>query len=74
METLENNPENIKNTDEIEFCVPMTYDKKGALNPESGIKIFAFNAADQEKLRAYYVCQQELFSQIKKDIEEENYK
>jgi len=69
MKTLESTPEKISDTDKIEFCIPMTYDQKGALNPESGIKIFAFTAADKEKLKAYYAHQQEIFEQIKKDIE-----
>ncbi len=69
METLLNEPEKIDDIDQMEFCIPMTYDKKGALNPESGIKIFAFTAADQEELDAYYARQKALFEEIKKDIE-----
>lgn len=33
------------------------------------IKMFPFVAADQEKLARYYKEQQEIFEQIKKDIE-----
>lgn len=72
METLTKSPEKIDNIDKIEFCIPMTYDTMGALNPESGIKVFAFNAADQEKLDNYYARQRELFAQIKQDIEAQN--
>ncbi len=68
MKTLESTPEKIADTDKIEFCIPMTYDKKGALNPESGIKIFAFTAADKEKLDVYYAHQREIFEQIRNDI------
>jgi len=69
METLNNHPEDIENIDKIEFCIPMTYDKKGALNPESGIKIYTFNAGDQEKLNDYYDRRNVLFNEIKKDID-----
>ena len=74
LETLENNPEKIADFDQMEFCLPMTFDKHGGLNPESGIKVFGCVAADQEKLDAYYVKQKELFIQIKQDIDLLNHK
>ncbi|MGO9387672.1 MAG: hypothetical protein ACLPWD_06460, partial [Methanobacterium sp.] len=43
MKKLEKSPELIKNTDELIFCIPMTTDKNGGLNPESAIKVFPFS-------------------------------
>jgi len=66
MDTLRTNPEKIWNSDQLEFCMAMTWDM--ALNPESGIKIFSLNAADQEKLVAFNAKSDELFARIKRDI------
>lgn len=73
MEALTGSPEKVENIDSLEFCIPMTYDKQGALNPESGIKMFTFNTADPEKLAVYYVHQQKLFAQIGRDLSISSY-
>lgn len=72
MKTLETTPEKIKNTDAMEFCIPMTYDKKGALNPESGIKIFALTAANPSALDVWYTQMHNLFGEIAADINSKN--
>ena len=69
METLNNNPEKIANTDNLEFVLVKTWDF--ALDPEkSGIKVFPFNAtdADSEKVKAFRAKEDELFQKIKQDI------
>lgn len=66
---LHTNPSKIGDIDQIEFCIPMTADTYGGLNPESGIKMFPFIATDSQKLADYYQEQHELFERIKKDIE-----
>ena len=67
MDTLRTNPEKIENSDQLEFCMPMTWDL--TLNPDSGIKTFSFNAANQKKLAAFNKKADALFEKIKKDIE-----
>ena len=39
------------------------------LNPESGMKMFAFNAADPEKLKSFKEKEAALWEKIKKDVE-----
>jgi len=70
MKILETTPERIKNTDNMEFCIPMTYDKKGALNPESGIKFFAFSPANSSAMDAWYTQMYNLFDEIAADIKD----
>lgn len=70
MKTLESEPKKIKNTDRMEFCIPMTYDKKGALNPQSGIKIFAFTPANPSALDAWYTQMYNVFDEIAADIKQ----
>lgn len=68
---LQNKPETIFDIDNIEFCILMTFDKKGGLNPESGIKFFSYIAADPQALSDYYKAQERIFNQIKNDIKNE---
>ncbi len=65
---LQNKPEAIADIDQIEFCIPMTFDKKGGLNPQSGIKYFPYIAADSQLLNEYYRAQEQLFDRIKYEI------
>ncbi len=69
LKTIEESPELIKDTDQLEFCIPMTTDKNGGLNPESGIKIFPFSAANPSALDAWYAQVHALFDEIQKDIQ-----
>ncbi len=69
MEKLLNNHEKIKyGTNVIEFALVKTWDHEGSLNPESGIKVFAFNAADPEKMKAFNKKQNQLLRQITQEI------
>ena len=52
----------------------MTQDKHGGLNPESGIKVHMFDAADPEKLAAFRKKESLLLEQIKQEIEQEKSK
>ncbi len=70
MAIVQKAPELIIDTDQLEFCIPMTTDKNGGLNPESGIKIFPFSAANTSALDAWYAQVHALFDEIKKDIEQ----
>ncbi len=69
LETLKHNPEKINDIDQLEFCLPMTFDKYGGLNPESGIKIIPLVTADEQELTEYYEKQNELFNRIAHDIQ-----
>lgn len=62
LETLMNNQ--VEDIDCHEFVLAMTEDKLGGLNPESGIKIFAFNAADPAKYAAYKAKEAALWQKI----------
>jgi len=68
METLRNNPEKISDTDKTEFALIKTYDKNGGLNPESGVKVFNFNAVDPAEWQAYRTKENKLFEQIRQSI------
>ena len=72
--TLRNSPEKIKDSDQMEFVLIMTQDKHGGLNPESGIKVHMFDAADPEKLAAFKEKEHRLLEQIKQEIEQEKSK
>jgi len=54
--------------DKIQFCLTMTWDEQGGLNPASGIKIFAFNSPEQEAWQKYLQAEQALWEKIKADI------
>ncbi len=69
--TLRHAPEKIFNSDELEFVLIMTQDKHGGLNPESGIKVQRFDAADPEKLAAFRKKERLLLEQIKQEIKQE---
>ena len=73
METLTKTPEKIVNIDKIEFCIPMTYDKKGGLNPESGIKVFPFDSADPVKFKDWQQRRDDLFARIAHDMKPRTY-
>lgn len=70
METLRNNPEKIRNTDQIEFCLILTQ-KNGGLDPDTGIKIFPILSGDPTKINELQKKEEILFAKIKKSIAEE---
>ena len=72
--TLRHAPEKIKDSDRMEFALIMTQDKHGGLNPESGIKVHMFDAADPEKLAVFRKKEHLLLEQIKQEIEQEKSK
>ena len=72
--TLRHAPEKIKDSDKMEFALIMTQDKHGGLNPESGIKVHMFDAADPEKLAVFREKESLLLEQIKQEIEQEKSK
>ncbi len=72
--TLRHAPHKIKNSDWMEFALIMTQDEHGGLNPESGIKVHMFDAADPEKLAAFKEKEHRLLKQIKQEIEQEKSK
>ncbi len=67
MHTLRTNPEKIKDTD-LEFCLVMTQDNHGGMNPDSGIKIIPIRAVDPEEWKAFEAQQDALFEKIKAAI------
>lgn len=56
-------------SDHFEFCATMTHDKKGWLNPDSGIHMFTHRPVEIEKLQAFEAKQKDLFERIGRDIE-----
>ncbi|HLJ31012.1 MAG TPA: hypothetical protein VKU36_01115 [Candidatus Babeliales bacterium] len=60
LESLDKNPRDI-----VEFVLVETRDKFGGLNPESGIKVFSYNAVDPKKMAAFKEKEKELFERIK---------
>lgn len=75
VDTLTHHPEKIKESsgrlgknpvDENEFCLIMV---KDAMNPESGIKVKAFNVADPKKMQKFWKKYDTLMAGIKADIE-----
>ncbi|MEX0940076.1 MAG: hypothetical protein WDZ41_01850 [Candidatus Babeliales bacterium] len=83
MKTLRSDPEQILqrsfwsddwvfyNSDQLEFCLVMTQDKKGGLNPESGIQIIPFNAVGEDEWKAFKKKEEALFEKIKMAIQKE---
>lgn len=69
LETLRNNPEKIKSTDVIEFCLILTQ-RNGGMDPDTGIKIFPILSGDPEKIDELRKKEDALFAKIKADIEE----
>ncbi len=69
MNALRTDAKKVNNSDQVEFSMPMTWDF--TLNPNNGIKIFSFNAADQKKLAAFNKKSDALFKKIKQDIEQD---
>ena len=53
MNALQRDASTVTDSDRIEFCLSMTMDTYGGLNPSSGIKIFQFNTVDQSVWRIY---------------------
>ncbi len=72
--TLRHAPEKIKDSDQMEFALIMTQDKHGGLNPESGIKVHLFDAADPERLAVFRKKESLLLEQIKQEIRQEKSK
>jgi hypothetical protein len=71
MDNLLNHPERIKDTDRLEFCLIMTQ-KKGGLDPDTGIKIIPILSGDPVKLAELQKKEDALFAKIKAAIEEED--
>ena len=67
-------PERTKDSDCLEFALIMTQDKHGGLNPDSGIKVHMFDAADPEKLAVFRKKESLLLEQIKQEIRQEKSK
>ena len=67
METLLYNPEKIKDTDELEFCLIMTQEK-GGLDPSTGIQMYPFISGDAVKVKELKVREDELLAKITPDI------
>lgn len=66
LQTLENDPSKIENSDHLIFCLPMT--TYSGLNPESGIKMYPFTAGNSSQLDAWYTQLYNLFDEIEADI------
>lgn len=58
-----------RDSDAIEYAMPLTTEY--ALDPRNGPRIYSFNAADQDKLKAYEAARDALFAKIKHDLETE---
>lgn len=71
MDTLQTNPLKVANFDQNEFCLLMTADKHGGLNPESGIKFFQVNTVNPERWQEFKEKEQALFTKIAQDIKKE---
>lgn len=69
LKDLDTNPR-----DETEFALINTRDKFGGLNPESGIKMFSYNAVDPEKWTTFKNKEKDLFNQIKEWMQQKNRK
>jgi hypothetical protein len=59
LKDLDENPQN-----ECEFVLVNTRDQFGGLNPDSGIKVFSYNAADPEKWAEFKQKEHDLFASI----------
>lgn len=66
--TLQSDPTKIREFDRNEFCLLMTDDKQGGLNPKSGIKFFQFNTVEQKQWEEFKAKEQALFNKIAQDI------
>lgn len=66
MDAYQNNPKSMSEVDRNEFCLIMAND---AMNPQSGIKVKAINAANPEKMSAFWKKYDVLMAKIKADIE-----
>jgi hypothetical protein len=66
LSTLTNHPEEASEVDLNEYCLVMV---KDAMNPESGIKMKAFNVADPDKMAAFWKKYENLMTKVKADIE-----
>jgi len=66
LETLKNNPDQLNNTDLVEFCLILT--KHKTLKPSEDCKIFAFNNISDDSWNKFTEKRNRLFSKIKKDI------
>lgn len=69
MRALREDTGSVTDSDSLEFCLIMTADKDGGLNPASGIKIIPVMAASDEKLQELKKKEQELFDAIKKAVQ-----
>jgi|GEM_PF-1568593 len=69
MDTLLNAPHKIKNTDQLEFCLIMMQ-KKGGLDPNTGIKIMPILLGDPKKLEELKKKEDVLLAEIKQKVEQ----
>lgn len=67
MEALTQDPENVEETDKLEFCLIMTQ-YKGGLDPSTGIQIYPFISGPPEKLIILKKREDELFARMEADI------
>jgi len=65
--TLQDSIESGKIDDQAEYILDM--DKDYLLDPYNGPRIYSFNAYDQEKFKEYETARDQLFAQIRADIE-----
>lgn len=70
METLNNNPEKMEETDKLEFCMIMTQ-HKGGLDPATGIQIHPFVSGLPEKVKELQIRETALFAKMKADIQDQ---
>ncbi len=69
METLLKRPEELRDSDQIEFCLIMTQ-QKGGLDPSTGIQIFPLLSGDPEKLKVLQEREKILLDKITADVKE----
>jgi len=68
IDTLRTNPGSITDSNRIEFCLILTDDM---LTPDTGIKVYTYNAADPTIIAEFDKKSNELFERIKKEIEQD---
>lgn len=66
LETLKNNPDQLGNTDFVEFCLILT--KHKTLKPSEDCQIFSFNSVPENAWKMFTTKRKKLFAKIKKDI------
>ncbi|MDR3647284.1 MAG: hypothetical protein P4L22_07110 [Candidatus Babeliales bacterium] len=80
LETIKNNPQNVENLDRLEWGLKLgKFDNAGNYNlnpytndPHNGPAIYSFHMGDEEKLQEYQNLRDQIFANIKADIESGN--